>query len=354
MNLNVVSPIGYTGYGYVGLNILRTLYENHTNNIGLIPIGNPNTENNRDIDIINTYINNVLSLPYDTTCLKIWHQFDLFNRPGNGKYFAMPFFEVDTLSEKDRFNLNFVPNIIVSCEWAKEILIRNNIKSNIYVVPLGVDTNTFNYTLNTNAIQDKYIFCTIGKWEKRKAHDTIIECFNEAFKSSDDVELWLVTNNSFLNKQQEQYWLSLASSSRLANKIKVFPRLPTHHDVANILSYSTCGIYISRGEGWNMELLETLAMDKPVIVSNYSAHKQYCTKENSFIVDMDETEPAIDNQWFFGEANWGKIGQLQKQQTIDYMRYLYSNNIRSNTNGLRTAQSMTWQKTVDSLIEVMK
>lgn len=350
MNLHLMSPIGYTGYGYAGLNILKALSQ-LKNNIALSIIGSPNIDNQEDADIVRYSINLPHLIPSDSPCLKIWHQFDLLTRVGRGKYFAFPFFEVNSFNQKELYNLQFPDELVVSSHWAKNIIESNGIKKNIHVVPLGVDTSIFDYTKNQNT--NNYVFITIGKWEKRKAHDTIIHCFNHAFKQTDNVELWLVTHNNFLNEQEEQYWTNLVQNSVLSNKIRIFPRLPSHAKVAEIISYANCGIYISRGEGWNMELLETMAMNKPVIASNYSAHTEYCDSKNSFLVDMPETELAIDNKWFFGQSSWGKIGDSQIDQTISYMRYCYQNQLSNNENGLKTAQSLSWNNTATILAQAI-
>lgn len=346
-----MAPVGYTGYGYAALNIIKSLNKQN-NQIGISLIGNPNIDNEQDANVIKQCLENQIKIPYEAPSVKIWHQFDLLNHTGNGKYYAFPFFEVDTLTEKEIYHLNFPDGVIVSCEWAKQILLKNNITKPIHVVPLGVDNNIFKPS-DKSKNNNTYVFCSIGKWEKRKAHDSIIECFSKAFEPDDDVELWLLTHNGFLNRQQEQEWLSLVSSSRLRNKIKVFPRLPSHQDVADTIAHTDCGIYISRGEGWNLELLETMAMNKPVIASNYSAHTEYCDKDNSFLVDMPETEPAIDGKWFLGSANWGKIGQSQIDQTIDYMRHVFNKQIRINKKGVETAEKYTWDKSAENLQKIL-
>jgi len=346
MNIHLMSPIGYTGYGYASINILKELAVD--NNVGLTPIGNPNIESNDEGKIVSHAINLSSMIPYDAPAIKIWHQFDLLNRPGNGKYFTFPFFEVDTFNQKELYNLNFSDEIIVSSSWAKSILEKNKIKKTVHVVPMGVDTTIFDSNI-TNAT-DNYVFVTIGKWEKRKAHDTIIDCFNNAFNENDNVELWMVTYNPFLNKEEENQWLERIEKSKLKNKIKVFPRVSSHKELARLISYTNCGIYISRGEGWNLELLETMAMNKPVIASNYSAHTEYCNDKNSFLVDMPETELAVDNKWFMGTSNWGKISQEQIDQTIAHMINCYKNNIRENPEGVKTANQLSWKNCSDKLV----
>jgi glycosyltransferase involved in cell wall biosynthesis len=345
-----MSPIGYTGYGYASLNILKALSSD--NHVALHLIGNPNIDNQDDVTLIKHSIGLSHLIPLDSPCLKIWHQFDLLSRVGKGPYIAFPFFEVNTFNQKELYNLQLPDKFIVSSSWAKTILQNNNIEQPISVVPLGVDLSIFDYRKNQKT--NNYVFITIGKWEKRKAHDVIIECFNKAFDINDNVELWMITHNSFLNNEEERYWTDLVNTSKLSNKIRIFPRLPSHQNVAEVISYANCGIYISRGEGWDMELLETMAMNKPVIASNYSAHTEYCNNTNSLLVDMPDTEPAIDNKWFFGQSNWGKITDTQIDQTIAHMRYCYENNISTNENGLKTAESLSWQNTAAKLIESLK
>lgn len=352
--LQIFAPIGYTGYGYASINILKTFCANYNNQqISLFPIGQPHIDNQEDVNIIKKCLDNQVLMSYDTPVLKIWHQFQLLERIGNGRYCAFPFFELNKLSNNDIYHLNFPDHLIVSCEWAKNVLLENNIKKPIDIAELGVDTSIFHPVETKQTLN--YIFCTIGKWEKRKSHDVIIECFNKAFVQQDNVELWLLTHNGFLNKEEEQFWLNLVQNSKLNSKIKIFPRVPSHKDLAEIISYTNCGIYISRGEGWNMELLETMAMNKPVIASNYSAHTQYCNADNSYLVDIDETELAIDNKWFFGNnnAHWAKLGKKQIDQTIDYMRYMYSNGINTNPDGLKTAKKYSWNNTVDKISKIV-
>ena len=55
-----------------------------------------------------------------------------------------------------------------------------------------------------------------------------------------------------------------------------------------------CGIFLSRAEGWNLGLLEMMAMGKPVITTNYSGHTEFATPANALLVEVPEVEPAKD------------------------------------------------------------
>ena len=83
--------------------------------------------------------------------------------------------------------------------------------------------------------------------------------------------------------------------------------------VYNIMSQVDCGVFPSRGEGWNLELLEMMSAGKHVVATDYSAHTEFCTKENSGLVSISDVEPAFDGKWFFGQGNWAKISAHENE-----------------------------------------
>jgi hypothetical protein len=92
-----------------------------------------------------------------------------------------------------------------------------------------------------------------------------------------------------------------------------------------------------------------MAMNKPVIATNYSSHTEFCNKDNSFLVDITEKEKADDGKAFRGQGNWAKIGSQQQDQIISYMRHLYSNRINTNPEGLKTAEVYSWKNSADKI-----
>jgi glycosyltransferase involved in cell wall biosynthesis len=354
MTIHLQTPIGGTGYGLAGLHLLKALYKQNKD-ICLSTIGNPLVDNKEDAEIVNNAMFKQASVDYNAITVKIWHQFDLLNKPGRGKYLAYPFFEIDTFNDLEKHHLNFPDEIIVSSKWAKSIIEKNNINKPVKIVPLGVDMSIFYPRVPEDKEKiNNYIFMTAGKWEIRKSHDIIIECFNRAFEQNDQVELWLATHNMFLTPEEEKEWNNLVQNSKLKSKIKVFPRMPSQIDLARLMSYSDCGIYVSRAEGWNLELLETMAMNKPIIATNYSAHTEYCNSENCTLIDIQDSEPAKDNKWFNGSGNWAKITDSQKEHLIWNMREMYKYQARENPAGLATAQKFSWENSANTLVRCIQ
>jgi len=344
--INFLAPINNTtGYGITSTNIWKEIRKK--TDVAVFPIGGISLENKTDQEIIQSDISNTLTgNSAKEPCIKIWHMHDLMTRVGSGKYGVFPFFEIDKLKEVEVAGLKHADVVFTSCEWSKKIIANHGIdESKIKICPLAVDHNVFNPNAQPPSDNSTYKFINIGKWEVRKGHDILVHLFNEAFTEDDNVELLMVNHNQFLKPEQIQQWQDLYTTSKLGDKIKCFDRLGTHAEVAALIHQADCGVYISRAEGWNNEIPETMAMNKPVIATNYSAHTAYCNKDNSFLVDIEETEAAQDGIWFDGSGQWAKLGFNQMEQIIEHMKYVYTNNIRSNKAGVDTAAVLTWANT---------
>jgi len=346
-NLNLFCPINGTGYGITSLNITKALSADI--DVSLFPIGN-NIECNdsNDHDLIKKLLDKNSSFNYSAPCLKIWHQYDLAARIGNGHYYTFPFFEVDKLTPREIHHLNYSDFIFVASSWGKKILQNNNVTKPIYVAPLGVDMKIFSVPEHKISIENEnYRFFHIGKWEHRKSQDILLKAFDAAFDINDNVELYLLPFNPFLTEAENNYWFNLVDNCRLKDKIKLFGRLQTQYQVAEFINMCDCGVFVSRAEGWNNEIIESMAMNKPVIVTNYSAHTEYCNPDNAYLIDIDETEPANDGKWFKGFGNWAKITDKQIEQIVHYMKHVYNNRIDNNPNGVLTAKHYSWQNTAN-------
>ena len=352
--MNIFTPIDcYTGYGITGYNIWKNLYS-LDNDTTLFVINGGNIEQSWDRDLLMSSLIKQRNYNKDLPCLKIWSAHDLLIRPlGNSKYGALTFFETDTLTVEEKQGYDFLDVIFMPTEWGKKVLLENKVDKPIVVCNPGIDHSLFSDQVPQDKDKDKYVFVNFGKWEIRKGHDILLEIFNKAFNEKDNVELWMINYNPFLNEEQNKEWYEKYKNSKLGDKIKIYPRLPSQSSLRNLLSYTDCGIFPSRGEGWNNCAAELMAMNKPLIITNCSAHTEYCTEKNSYLINIDENEPAIDNMWFFGNANWAKLGSNQIDQGVEHMRSVYKNNIRSNPNGVSTMSTFTWDKTAKILHDTM-
>lgn len=349
--INIIAPINQLGYGITGLNIVKAL----SNDVALWPIAQPQVTTQEDADIVSRCIKRNQFPDFDAPCIRIWHQNDMSQFVGRGKHIGFPIFELDTFSNHEIHHLSYIDHAFVCSNWAKTV-VENNIpklNANVSVIPLGVDSNIFEQCeINKDG---PTIFFNCGKWEIRKGHNILVEIFNKAFETTDNVELWLMCDNPFLSEEETKYWHKLYYGSKLGSKIKIIPRLSTQKEVYKIMQQVDCGIFPSRAEGWNLEALELMSCGKQVIITNYSAHTEFCNADNSFLVNISELELAQDNKWFFGQGNWAKIGNAQIEQFIEYVRHVHSlkqtNMLTVNMAGIKTANNFSWNNTAKRILE---
>ena len=350
MDINLTAPINDLGYGVAGLNILKSLIKNGCN-VSYWPIGQPEVHDNLTAEIITSAISTAQLFNLDAPSLRVWHQHDMAQHIGSGDRIGFPVFELNKFSELEKHHLASLDKIIVCSKWAKSIVEKEVNNSIVFVAPLGVDTSLF-YPKNEKQ-NESTIFLNVGKWEIRKGHDILVEAFNEAFTKDDNVELWMMNHNPFLNEHQESEWHELYLGSELGNKIKIIPRVETHSEVAEIMHHTDVGVFPSRAEGWNLEALEMMAIGKRVILTNYSAHTEFATEENSKLIHVDNTEDAYDGIWFHGQGEWASIGESQIGQLVSHMRDCHKEQNKINEEGISTGNQFTWDNCAKKIMEAI-
>ena len=346
MRINLQAPINQLGYGVAGLNILKALQKRAE--VSLFPIGQPQVTTQADSDAVRGGMGNAQNFDPKAPCIKIWHQNQMAERIGSGKFIGFPIFELDTFNDLEKHHLNSCDEWMVCSHWAKDIVQSAVSFKPTHVVPLGVDANLFPPAPARQ--DDKTIFFNCGKWEIRKGHDILINAFKKVLAHGENAELWMMCSNPFNSPEEDAKWHQLYNHS----KVKLIPRAETQAEVYNIMSQVDCGVFPSRGEGWNLELLEMMSAGKHVVTTNYSAHTEFCTKENSGLVTISDVEPAFDGKWFFGQGNWAKIGPHEEMDLyMKMMKFILDKKGTVNTAGVQTAQKFSWDNTAEVILNVL-
>jgi glycosyltransferase involved in cell wall biosynthesis len=348
--ISLIAPINSLGYGVAGYNIFKCLYQLRPSS-ALYPISQP--------EFIDEYVTAGIanqkprSIAQDAS-VKIWHQHDLHLHVGKGKHIGFPIFELTEFTEDEKRSMAHCDALFVCSHWAKEIVLHQTdfVEKNVHVVPLGVDIETFTPSPSTRS---PTIFFNCGKWEKRKGHDVLLECFNSAFNQSDNVELWMMCDNPFIGSDNQK-WINLYKNSPLGGSIRIIPRQQSSKDVYNIMRQTDCGVFPARAEGWNLELLEMMACGKTVITTNYSAHTEFCNSDNCLLIDIDGLEQASDGVFFSGShGEWASLSESPKEQLINHMRTVHTlkesgSDGLLNSGGIETSKTFTWHNSAKELL----
>ena len=359
MRLNLQAPINQLGYGVAGVNILKALYEDGVE-VSFFPIGQPQVTNEEDAYAVRRGMRLAQTFDPQAPCVKIWHQNQMAERIGSGKFIGFPIFELDTFNDLEKHHLNSCDELMVCSQWARKVVTGNNfgyykadgrpkLPPKTHVVPLGVDVEIFKPASVRQ--DDKTIFFNCGKWEVRKGHDILIKAFQKVLEHGENAELWMMCTNPFNSPEEDARWHQLYNHP----KVRLIPRAETQAEVYNIMSQVDCGVFPSRGEGWNLELLEMMAAGKHVVATDYSAHTEFCTKENAGLVSIKDTESAFDGKWFFGQGNWAKIGAHEELDLyMKMMKYILDKKGTVNLEGIKTAKAFSWQNTAREMIKCLK
>lgn len=144
-------------------------------------------------------------------------------------------------------------------KWQKECIINQGYpKDKVFVVPEGVDVNTFYpeyFDYNFNLYKDnRFKFILFGRWEYRKATKEIIETFLKTFKNDEPVDLVLAVDNSdYANDGMKTTEERLKHFKINDNRLKIL-HFVNREDYIKFLKNGHVFLSCSRSEGWNLPL----------------------------------------------------------------------------------------------------
>ena len=214
--------------------------------------------------------------------------------------------------------------------WGKEVFIQNGLNpERVFVIPEGVDPQIFNPHQKTYDGFSKikgFKFFTVGKCEPRKSTRELIIAFDLEFHHDPDVFMVLACHNPFISKFKIQtfvqnLWL------RNYNKFLYVSRAGTHEQIAQIMAACNCGVFPTKAEGWGLPILESMALGKPTIVTDYSGVTEYANQSNAILLDYYPLPIQDTDGIFFLRAD-GDYGTWALPNTTTLrkkMREVYEN-----------------------------
>lgn len=314
------------------------------------PFPVPEPENSGD------YRLNVISgreVPAHPDVAVVYGQGDVFRR-NKGKYkIGYTMLEVDGFPEDWVRQANDMDEVWVPSEFNRKAFLECGLKRPAHVIQLGVDTSYFHPGIQAHPNpMDEFVFLSIFEWGERKEPWLLLRAFNETFSAKEPVRLVckVMNRDPGLSVKQEIRKLRLKESGgRISYLFNLeFP----HYQLGSLYRSADCFVAVSRGEGWNMPLMEAMACGLPSIATDWGAHQEFVHEGVAYPLRTRGTTPAIAKCPYYVGFNWA-------DPDPDHLRHLlrevYENREEAQRRGQAAAAEVadrwSWRATARKIVQ---
>lgn len=333
-------PLDMSGYGSAARGYVRALAEHSKYKMTVRNYSTSNAlsqykEFEEDVKLWGNLIRDV---PATTDALTIQHCVPaLFNNRFFRHNIGYTVYESDGLPPMRRIPCNCMNEIWVPCRFNQQTFTNAGVEVPIHVVPHVVDISQYNPNiepLQWNKLKDKFVFYSAGDYHWRKGWDVLLKAFWQEFSKKDDVVLLVkpFSGDDSASNQTRLQGLIKRQKMNIQDPEDTAPVVFFGDFVkADMLErlYATCHCFVSstRGEAWGLHLTEALAMEKPVIATNWSGQMEYLNDGNSYLININGLSPIEDPVMLQIEP--GYYGQKMAEPSVEHlqelMRHVYNN-----------------------------
>lgn len=253
-----------------------------------------------------------------------------------------------TRQPEDFFNqLKKFDQVWVASEWQKRCTIDQGIPSNrVKVVPEGVDTEIFKPQADSSETDGITRFLVVGRWEYRKSTKEIISSFLKAFPNDETVMLYLKVDNPFANDGLSSTEERLAKFNLSDPRIQI---IGSHSQEEYVSLLHTCDVFVScsRGEGWNLPLIEAMACGLPSIYSDWGAQLEFAKGHGLPVRIIGEAAAGVENEESWDSSAPGNFAEPDFNHLVDRLREAKRDLSKLRESAKHTSQvirnKFTWQ-----------
>lgn len=256
---------------------------------------------------------------------------------------------------------SYIAHLMTWTEFARSELISNGYRGPSSVVPLGVDRGIFYprdkresraLFRNASITDDAFVVGYVGRNQYRKRLDLLIRYFASfALRPGHENAILCIHSapsgeNSIDIRSLVRYYgltgrVHLAEPER-GNGVNesLMPHVYSAMDV-----FLTC----SQAEGWDLPLLEAMSCGVPAIANDWTGHDW--ARDAACLIPCTSTALTAP----FGGAMRTIGGVMDEEETVNALEQMCWEEFSERTRlaGLALAESLTWQKTCEGVLEAI-
>lgn len=214
----------------------------------------------------------------------------LFHNPYSLPRIEAPYRIIYTMFESTKIPddwidyLNAADEVWVPSKWNQKVFEKAGVKTKL--VPLGYDDSAYKFVEREPAHKTRrnFTFLHYNAFNIRKGFTEVWKAFNNEFEKTEPVKLILKTDqtHSPIPIVKDEY-----------PNIEVIYGKLSEAEMMDIMKRSDCFVFPSRGEGFGMTPLETMATGMPAIIPNAHGLTEYFNPDYMYEVKVKEECPAL-------------------------------------------------------------
>ena len=197
--------------------------------------------------------------------------------------------------------------VVVPDEYYVNVYQKSGVKIPIFTLPHGIDIEEFLEERNRKPLSHQFVFGSTGQLHERKNFELLIEAFHAEFGDNPNVKLMIHSRSSTheqfnldalkakLNIRQKSIHLNKISYGKnaLTPTIEINLSSLPGNEYKNFLNSLDCFVLLSKGEGFSLTPREALALGKPCIITDNTAHHTIAKTGFVYAIPSNKQEPAF-------------------------------------------------------------
>lgn len=157
----------------------------------------------------------------------------------------------------------------------------------VTVVPNIVDLSAFNAEIKPKDMS-QFNFISVGRLDKNKRMDLLINAFYQAFKDDPTVNLFIVGDGP-----ERKHLEHLIQNYKLSDRVHLMGQ-QDRVTIAMKLEECHCFVLASSSETFGVVLIEAMAMGLPIITTKSGGPDELITPHNGILIEKDSVKALSD------------------------------------------------------------